>query len=153
MHPVMMEMLPLVRQGYCCSQILLLLVLQAQGAEAPACVRGLRGLCNGVGTSTGPCGLLTGGAFVLSYLVEHDTQSSATTPPLPVLLEEYVDWFTNHTASCGGQQCGQIMEGLQAAPQSHGCIDAAVCGQLLVDCWDTLLSIMESHGIDITESR
>ena len=35
MHPLMLELLPWVRQGYCCSQLLLLLLLQARGRRIP----------------------------------------------------------------------------------------------------------------------
>ena len=30
MNPLMLELLPMVRQGYCCSQLLILLMLQAR---------------------------------------------------------------------------------------------------------------------------
>ena len=68
MHPLMMDLLPLVRQGYCCSQLLVQLLVQAQGREVPDLVRALHGLCHGIGQSGGPCGLLTGGACVLALL-------------------------------------------------------------------------------------
>ena len=45
MHPLMMDLLPLVRQGYCCSQLLVQLLVQAQGREVPDLVRALHGLC------------------------------------------------------------------------------------------------------------
>ena len=61
MNPMMMELLPLVHQGYCCSQLLLLLMLQAQDRQNPGVVRAAQGLCHGIGQSDGPCGLLTGG--------------------------------------------------------------------------------------------
>ena len=41
MHPLMMDLLPLVRQGYCCSQLLMQLLVQAQGREVPDLVRAL----------------------------------------------------------------------------------------------------------------
>ena len=36
MHPMMLELLPWVHQGYCCSQLLVLLMLNARGEENPA---------------------------------------------------------------------------------------------------------------------
>ena len=66
MNPMMMELLPLVHQGYCCSQLLLLLMLQAQDRQNPGVVRAAQGLCHGIGQSDGPCGLLTGGACALA---------------------------------------------------------------------------------------
>lgn len=58
MNPVLMDVLPFVRQGFCCSQLLMLLMLQARGEENPALVRSLQGLCHGIGHSEGDCGLL-----------------------------------------------------------------------------------------------
>lgn len=68
MNPVLMDVLPFVRQGFCCSQLLMLLMLQARGEENPALVRSLQGLCHGIGHSEGDCGLLPGGACVLALL-------------------------------------------------------------------------------------
>ena len=53
MNPVLMDVLPFVRQGFCCSQLLMLLMLQARGEENPALVRSLQGLCHGIGHSEG----------------------------------------------------------------------------------------------------
>ncbi len=55
MHPLMMDLLPLVRQGYCCSQLLVQLLLQAQGREVPDLVRALRP-AHGRGLRAGPAG-------------------------------------------------------------------------------------------------
>ena len=35
MNALMLELIPLIREGYCCSQLLVLLVLQQQGVEIP----------------------------------------------------------------------------------------------------------------------
>ena len=78
MHPLMMDLLPLVRQGYCCSQLLVQLLVQAQGREVPDLVRALHGLCHGIGQSGGPCGLLTGGACVLALLAGARRPTAAT---------------------------------------------------------------------------
>ncbi|MFR8277140.1 MAG: C-GCAxxG-C-C family (seleno)protein [Desulfovibrio fairfieldensis] len=63
MNPLMLELLPMVGQGYCCSQLLILLMLQARDQQNPDLVRAMQGLCHGIGQSDGPCGLLTGGAL------------------------------------------------------------------------------------------
>ena len=51
-----------MRQGYCCSQLLLLLMLQAQDRQNPDLVRAMHGLCHGIGQSDGPCGQLPDGS-------------------------------------------------------------------------------------------
>lgn len=54
MNPLMLELLPMVRQGYCCSQLLILLMLQARDQQNPDLVRAMQGLCHGIGQSDGP---------------------------------------------------------------------------------------------------
>lgn len=49
MNPVLMDVLPFVRQGFCCSQLLMLLMLQARGEENPALVRSFRASGHGNG--------------------------------------------------------------------------------------------------------
>ncbi len=65
MNAVMLELVPWVREGYCCSQLLMLMILRAQGVENPGLVRAMGGLCHGMGQSGGASGLLTGGAAAL----------------------------------------------------------------------------------------
>ncbi len=38
MNALMLELIPLIREGYCCSQLLVLLVLQQQGVVNPGFV-------------------------------------------------------------------------------------------------------------------
>lgn len=44
MNALMLELIPLIREGYCCSQLLVLLVLRQQGVENPGLVRAAGGL-------------------------------------------------------------------------------------------------------------
>ena len=46
MNPVMMALMPWVRQGYCCGQLLILLMLQAMERENPDLVCAAGGLCH-----------------------------------------------------------------------------------------------------------
>ena len=98
MHPLMMDLLPLVRQGYCCSQLLVQLLVQAQGREIPDLVRALHGLCHGIGQSGGPCGLLTGGACVLALLAGIGAIALEFAPTHPMQFLEG-DMIISHT--CG----------------------------------------------------
>ena len=117
MHPLMMDLLPLVRQGYCCSQLLVQLLVQAQGREVPDLVRALHGLCHGIGQSGGPCGLLTGGACVLALLAGKGAEGEEPHPMLAPLLNDYASWFYERTAAYGGHSCEQVALGLlEASP-------------------------------------
>ena len=65
---LMDRIMELTEQGYCCAQILAILLLDTIGEEDPGYVRAMDGLLYGVGYSYGCCGCMTGGAAVLSYL-------------------------------------------------------------------------------------
>lgn len=168
MHPLMLEIVPLVRQGYCCSQILMLLVFEAQGLGNPGLVRALSGLCQGMGQSGSTCGLLTGGACVLGYLAGHGpTSESADSdaaagwpmpdaqPALPLfqpLVNDYVLWFEEHTASCGSCACSAITASQGTTPAGVGA-HPAICGDLLGACWDKIVELLDAYELDMARPR
>lgn len=150
MNPILMDVLPFVRQGYCCSQLLMLLMLQARGEDNPALVRAQQGLCHGIGQSEGPCGLLPGGACVLSLLCGKGSEDEEANPMLTPLLNEYAVWFYERTAAYGGCSCPQVAAGLGAVRSEGEEPDPVACGDLLADCWEKIGELVESYGIDIT---
>ena len=144
MHPLMMDLLPLVRQGYCCSQLLVQLLVQAQGREIPDLVRALHGLCHGIGQSGGPCGLLTGGACVLGKGAEGEEPH----PMLAPLLNDYASWFYERTAAYGGHSCEQVALGLGARTAAGAEPDPVACGDLLAECWEKILELIQNYDLD-----
>lgn len=147
MNPLMLELLPWAHRGHCCSQLMMLLLLQSRGEENPGLVRALQGLCHGIGQSDGPCGLLTGGAALLAYLSGMGGEGEEADRMLTPMLNDYATWFYERTAAYGGHSCGQVSAGLGAAGPD-GMPDPAVCGDLLAECWERLLEILQSYGVD-----
>ncbi len=148
MHPMMLELLPWVRQGYCCSQLLIQLMLRAMDKDCPDVVRAAQGLCHGIGQSDGPCGLLTGGACALALAAGKGGDGESPHPLLTPLLHDYAAWFETRTASYGGSRCGQVAAGL-GAERAEGQPDPAACGALLAECWEQLLQLVQSYEIDL----
>lgn len=154
MNPLLLEILPLVRQGYCCSQLLIHLLLQTAGASNPQLVRAANGLCFGLGGSEGPCGLLTGGACVLGCLAGRGTDEEKAHPSLMPLLNDYQQWFAQRTQNFSGSACFQIMEGLSAEtgmsnPGAGQQPDPMLCGDLLAQCWEKIIELLEAYGIPL----
>ena len=139
----------LIREGYCCSQLLVLLVLQQQGVENPGLVRAAGGLCHGMGQSGGACGLLTGGAAALGYLACKGAAGEAAHPMAEPLINDYAAWFAQHvcTGGCRDVSCPSIQE------KTGGGADMTLCGDLLAECWDNLVDLCAECGIDMTEPR
>lgn len=150
MNPMMMELLPLVRQGYCCSQLLLLLMLQARDEQNPDVVRAVHGLCHGIGQSDGPCGLLSGGACALGLIAGKGADDEVPHPMLMPLLNDYATWFYERTNAYGGQNCGQIAAGLGAlSGTADGKPDLALCGDLLAECWGKIMDLVQIYELDL----
>lgn len=160
MNPVLLDLLPYVRQGYCCSQLLMLLALRECGREAPELVRAMNGLCHGLGFSGGPCGLLTGGAAVLGMLAGKDAEREAL-PCLNPVVNDYAHWFSERTAPFGGCSCEHVATGLQgeagqiSAPFAEKSLspqnipDPLLCGDLLAQCWEQVRVLAYDYELDM----
>lgn len=133
----------LSRKGYCCSQILALLILGAQGKENSDLVRSLAGLCHGIGQSGDACGILTGGCCVISYLVGPDVESGADMVEAKFVQEEFVECFKEMCEEKWGSiHCSTIIdEDNPAGP------DKSHCRLLLAQSWITLLGILTRHNV------
>lgn len=152
MDDTLMDMVPLAAQGFCCSQILGLLALRAQGRENPELVRALGGLCQGLGacreTGCGTCGILTGGACVLALYLGKGRPDEQPHEHAELARSEFVDWFVERTRSqYGGSACADILGDDSGRP------DMARCGALLSEAWAMLAGILAEHGLDITVGR
>ena len=126
MSQYLLDILPLAAKGYCCSQILALLSLSAQGSSNPGLVRALGGLCHGMGQCGLTCGVLTGGACVLSHYLGKGADDESPSDKADLAISEFVDWFTARTAQYGGTTCADILgECYQEKP------DMSRCGELI----------------------
>lgn len=152
MNPLMLELLPLAHQGYCCSQLLVLLMLQMREQENPDLVRAMHGLCLGIGQSNGPCGLLSGGACALALAAGKGGENETPHPMLMPLLNEYAVWFHERTFAFGGHTCEQISMGLNPPAEGNPTPgpDPLACGDLLAECWEKILELAESYELDLT---
>ena len=129
-----LDILQLNKSGYCCSQIMVKLVLKSLGQENPDLVRSMAGLCHGVGYSGGTCGVLTGGACALSLSLG---KLEFADQALPSRLSELVQWFTDLATDCyGGIRCDQIMA---LSPGKRA------CSALMVATLEKVLA-MSSHA-------
>jgi len=153
MDETLMDILPLASQGFCCSQILGLLALRAQGRENPELVRAMGGLCHGLGacaeTGCGTCGILTGGACVLALYFGKGRPGEFPLERADLARAEFVDWFVERTQrQYGGSACADILgEGAGGTP------DMARCGALLAESWAKLVELLAAHGLDVTTGR
>ena len=146
MSDTLSDILPLAGQGYCCSQILVKLALDAQGIEDPITLRAVSGLCNGLGKSGACCGILTGGCCVLGLYVGKGSDTEMAEDKADLLYAEFVEWFRSRVVpDYGDVTCDAILKG--------GPPDVTLCGNLLGDTWEYLLNLLVENGFDPSAPR
>jgi len=146
MNPALLEIMPLAAQNYCCSQILLLLALRAQGVENWPLVRAASGVCHGMGASGLTCGILTGGCLAIGLYVGRGREEELAHDRADLLVTEYVDWFRDRVIPDYGDITCQAVLG-------EGKPDMLRCGGLLAEGWQQILTILTEAGIDPAEPR
>ncbi|MBQ7457526.1 MAG: C_GCAxxG_C_C family protein [Desulfovibrio sp.] len=135
MNPLLLDILPWVHQGACCSQLLLLLLGQHLGKQFPDdLVNAAGGLCYGIGHSNGVCGLLTGGSLCLALLAKNDI------PTRDSLVHDYAVWFEQYVAP-KSVRCEDICASVP------GQASLSACGDLLAACWESLCVHANSYDL------
>ena len=103
------RVLELAMQGYQCSQILVLMALEAQGRRDLDLVRAMSGLVGGMGCGK-TCGTLTAGCCVLGLYAGKDSAEGEADERLQAMLTRFVEWFeTEYTGRFGGITCDDIV--------------------------------------------
>jgi hypothetical protein len=144
MDDTMFRILQIAHKGYTCSQILILLALEAKGEQNPALVRAAAGLAYGCGTGKGSCGVLTGGSCVLALFAAKGSEEEQESDKFMLMLQELSDWFSENVGGqYGGIECQAIVgdEGPAAARQR--------CGAILGQTYAKVMDILVSNGFDL----
>jgi len=140
MDDLIFRMLPLKKQGYCCSQILILLALEEQGKTNPDLVRAMGGLCWGVAMSGEICGALSGGACLLSLYTAKGEENDRQDDRYASMMADFAAWFhTKIAAEYGGIRCDDI---LARYP------DKSICATLVSATYEKVMEILVAYGID-----
>ena len=146
MNPAMLDIMPLAAKNYCCSQILMLMALRAQGIENWELVRAASGVCHGMGASGLTCGILTGGCLVIGLYVGRGREEELPNDRADLLVTEFVDWFRDRVIPDYGDITCQAVLG-------DGKPEVTRCGGLLAEAWDQILTILTEAGIDPSQPR
>jgi C_GCAxxG_C_C family probable redox protein len=105
-------LIALRKQGFYCSQILILQGLEQMGKSNPDLVRAMHGLAGGLGFTGELCGALTGGASLLGLYAGKGTPEQEEDPRLIFMVEDLVKWFkAEYGEQFGGIRCEEILDG------------------------------------------
>jgi putative redox-active protein with C_GCAxxG_C_C motif len=131
---IQLQLLQWSSKGYCCSQILVGMALEFSGIENPPLLRAAEGLCSGMSGCNGTCGLLTGGSLLLGLYAGHDAETEEKNEHLPLLLESFIDWFTqkNNRAVWRHFLWSNSWRNLRLPPAGHLKMWFPACGNILL---------------------
>lgn len=146
---IMSRVAQLAGQGFCCSQIVVIMALETQGNYNTELVRSLAGLCEGLGDCSGPCGALSGGACMLALYAGRGSEEEEADSRLPLMLNTLTEWF-NETV-------GQKYEGVTCLSilglEKCGTPDPTRCGAVVADTFMRCLEILAENEIDPTVAK
>ncbi|HEY7745372.1 MAG TPA: C-GCAxxG-C-C family protein [Desulfuromonadales bacterium] len=146
MDQTLLRMMEFRYKGYYCSQILLLLALEAQGKSNPDLIRAMGGLAHGYGSEEGVCGTLTGAACLIGLYAGKGIDGEDEDELLKDLLKDLQDWFIQtYGAQYGGITCEAIMRGGTEIRQA--------CGAVVAETWAKATELLTAAGFDISAGR
>jgi C_GCAxxG_C_C family probable redox protein len=100
------------KQGFYCSQIIMLQGMEQMGKSNPDLVRAMQGLAGGLGFTGELCGALTGGASLIGLYAGKGTPEQEENPRLLFMTEDLVKWFkAEYGEQFGGIRCDEILAG------------------------------------------
>lgn len=106
----MIRMSELKQQGFFCSQILLMMGLEAQGKKSVDLIRAMQGLAGGLGFCGELCGALSGGACLIGLYSGKGSAEEEIDPLTDMMIWELVDWFkAEYGKQYGGISCNELL--------------------------------------------
>jgi hypothetical protein len=141
------RIMELAGKGYCCSQMMVMLVMDELGRENPDLVRAAGGLCQGSGDCSGTCGVYTGAVLALGIYAGKGSDMEEAEERLPVMQETLRDWFSEVTSQYGGTTCAHILDNECGGP------DPERCGGLVGAASAKVREILVDNGLDPAVGR
>lgn len=139
------RMLELAFQGFNCSQILVLMGLEAQGKDNPDLVRAMTGLVGGLGCGR-VCGALTGGCCLLGLYAGKGAPGEHEDGRLGLMLDNLVEWFEQQqTSRYGGANCVDIV-------QDDARLRLSRCPEIVLETFDKVKEILAANNYDLSQA-
>lgn len=136
------HMFQLATQGFCCSQIMLILGLDEQGRENPDLIKAMHGLCGGIGRSGKTCGALTGGACLIGLNVGKGTPIESGHIKINLMINNLLEWFEN---SHGSIECDGILEHSLGEGNEY----PVQCGNIVSTTFNKVQEILAFYSEDL----
>jgi C_GCAxxG_C_C family probable redox protein len=132
------------KQGFYCSQILMLQGLEMLGKSNPDLVRAMHGLAGGLGFTGELCGSLTGGAALLGLYAGKGLPEEEEDPRILFMITDLVQWFKQEYGEpFGGIRCEEILAG-------DGQNQAQRCPILVAGVLQKVKDLLVENGFDLS---
>lgn len=132
------RMFELAAQGFCCSQILLILGLDDLGKTNPDLVRAMQGLCGGLGRGGKICGALTGGVCLLGLFAGRGTATEPPSDGLNAMVHDLTVWFEEEHNTL---ECADIVD----VSLDSGNEYPVKCGAIVSATFEKVMEILAEH--------
>ena len=146
MTQTLMRMMQLDYNGYYCSQILMTMVLDAQGKSNPDLISALGGLAHGSGFNGGFCGCLTGAACLMAMYAGKGNDAEYEDDRLKYMTKDLEGWFEKTFGKRYGDITCEAIVGDRTEIRQR-------CGEIVAETYQKTLEILMASGYDITEGR
>ena len=138
------RMIELKRQGFYCSQILLIMALEMQGKTNPDLVRSMHALSRGLGDNGEICAALTGGVCLLGLYAGKGEPQEVEDPRVDFMVEDLVKWFkAEMIPRYGGIRCEEIL-----ATDPRG--QVTICPKLVAEVYQKSKELLVENGFDLS---
>jgi hypothetical protein len=144
---VRIRMIQLAREGYQCSQILMVLGLEARGTDNPDLVRAVGGLAGGCGEGSCTCGALTGASCLVALFAGSGPTLEQRNENYPKIMKDLVQWFwQTYGFGYGGIDCMAIREAEVQLPVKQR------CWQIMEDVYLKVIELLAVNGVSAISS-
>lgn len=140
-----LQMVKLKMSGYCCSQIMMKMALDAEDKENTDLIRAISGLCFGAGSYQKTCGVLTAGAAILGLYAGKGTDREFPKPGFSEMVDAYTEWFTTEF---NGTECQDIIGACTITDYETNQSYALKCGGILVKSYHKIQEILQQHDFE-----
>jgi hypothetical protein len=137
------RMIELAGNNYNCGQIMMILALDQEGRKDSDLIRAMSGLADGCGFFKETCGIMTGGACMISwYSGKGDDREVESENMLP-MLQDFGEWFHGEIGrKYNGTACQNI------AGDMVGTIEGKeLCGGIILETFNKVNEILLSYGM------
>jgi len=136
------RMVELADKNYNCGQIMLILAQDQENKKDSDLIRAMSGLADGCGFFKETCGIMTGGACLISWHSGKGDDSEEESENMLPMLQDYGEWFHKEIGQkFNGTTCQDIAGDLVGTHEGK-----ALCGGIILQTFNKVNEILESYG-------